>query len=60
LDFEKAYDKVNWDFLFLCLQNRGFGNKWLMRMHMVIEGGTVIVRINNQIGKYIKSYKGVR
>jgi hypothetical protein len=24
LDFEKAYDKVNWEFLFLCLQNRGF------------------------------------
>ncbi|KAL5655418.1 hypothetical protein ACJX0J_034737, partial [Zea mays] len=26
----KAYDKVNWDFLFLSLQNRGFGNKWMM------------------------------
>ncbi|KAL5665136.1 hypothetical protein ACJX0J_025244, partial [Zea mays] len=25
-----AYDKVNWDFLFLSLQNRGFGNKWMM------------------------------
>jgi hypothetical protein len=60
LDFEKAYDKVNWDFLFLSLQNRGFGNKWMMWMHMVVEGGTVSVKINNQIGKYIKSYKGVR
>jgi hypothetical protein len=60
LDFEKAYDKVNWDFLFLSLQNRGFGNKWMMWMHMVVEGGTVSVKKNNQIGKYIKSYKGVR
>jgi hypothetical protein len=60
LDFEKAYDKVNWDFLFLCLQNRGFGKKWLMWMHMVVEGGTVSVRINNQIGNYIRSAKGVR
>jgi hypothetical protein len=24
LDFEKAYDKVDWEFLFLCLHNRGF------------------------------------
>jgi hypothetical protein len=29
-------------------------------MHMVVEGGTVIVRINNQTGKYIRSAKGVR
>jgi hypothetical protein len=43
LDSEKAYDKVNWDFLFLSLQNRGFGNKWMMWMHMVVEGGTVSV-----------------
>jgi hypothetical protein len=35
--------KVNWDFLFLSLQNRGFGNKWLMWMHMVVEGGTFSV-----------------
>jgi hypothetical protein len=21
IDFEKAYDKVSWDFLFICLQN---------------------------------------
>jgi hypothetical protein len=41
LDFEKAYDTVNWDFLFLSLQSRGFGNKWMMWMHMVVEGGTV-------------------
>lgn len=27
---------------------------------MVVEGGTVIVRINNQTGKYIRSAKGVR
>jgi hypothetical protein len=28
LDFEKAYDKVNWDFLMECLRARGFDDKW--------------------------------
>jgi hypothetical protein len=28
LDFEKAYDKLNWDFLFDCLEQRGFCKKW--------------------------------
>jgi len=28
LDFEKAYDKLNWTFLFDCLKYRGFGEKW--------------------------------
>lgn len=28
LDFEKAYDKVNWDFLLDCHEKRGFNPKW--------------------------------
>jgi hypothetical protein len=57
LDFEKAYDKVNWEFLFLCLYNRGFCEKWLRWMHMVVEGGTVSVRINNQTGNTLEVLK---
>jgi hypothetical protein len=28
LDFEKAYDKVNWDFLIQCHKVRGFSDHW--------------------------------
>jgi hypothetical protein len=28
LDFEKAYDKVKWKFLFDCLHARGFCDQW--------------------------------
>jgi hypothetical protein len=60
IDFEKAYDKVKWKFLFECLAARGFSKKWCNWIEMVVFGGTVSVRLNNLIGPYIKSFKGVR
>jgi hypothetical protein len=60
IDFEKAYDKVNWDLLFTCLKARGFNETWCGWIKQVVQGGTVSVKINNKIGPYIKSYKGVR
>jgi hypothetical protein len=59
LDFKKAYDKVNWSFLFECLSARGFDDQWCRWLKKVVMGGTVSVKLNNLIGPYIKSYKGV-
>jgi hypothetical protein len=60
LDFEKAYDKVNWSLLFTCLKARGFSDMWYSWIQQVVAGGTVSVEVNNLIGPYIKSHKGVR
>jgi hypothetical protein len=60
LDFEKAYDKVKWKFLFECLSARGFSKKWCNWIEMMVSGGTVSVKLNNMISPYIKSFKGVR
>lgn len=60
LDFEKAYDKVNWSFLFQCLTTRGFCPPWCEWIRKVVSGGTVSVKLNNLLGSYIKSHKGVR
>jgi hypothetical protein len=60
LDFEKAYDKVCWDFLFAGLKIRGFNDKWCLWIKQVVTGGTVSVKINNMLGPYFVSHKGVR
>jgi len=60
LDFEKAYDKVCWDFLFNSLVMRNFSPKWCGWIKQVVMGGTVCVKINNVMGPYFVSHKGVR
>jgi len=60
LDFEKAYDKVKWSFLIHCLAARGFCPTWCEWIRKVVSGGTVSVKLNNLLGPYMKSHKGVR
>jgi hypothetical protein len=60
LDFEKAYDKVHWEFLIKCIKARGFGDLWCTWIKNVLQGGTVSVKLNDQIGPYFQSYKGVK
>lgn len=60
LDFEKAYDKVNWAFLFTYLEIRGFSSIWCEWIKRVVSGGTVCIKVNNSVGPYFVSHKGVR
>jgi hypothetical protein len=60
LDFEKAYDKLNWAFFFECLRQRGFWEKWCDWIKLVMSSSTVSVKMNNTVGKYFKSGRGVR
>ena len=39
---------------------RGFDKKWINWITQVVTGGTMSVKVNDKIGSYIKSYKGVR
>jgi retron-type reverse transcriptase len=60
LDFEKAFDKVNWDFLLDSQRAMGFGDFWCNKVEKILRNGTVSVKINNVTGPYFQSSKGVR
>lgn len=48
LDYEKAYGRVSWNFLFEGLENRGFGNTWTGCMKKIVQGGSVSVLLNGE------------
>jgi hypothetical protein len=60
LDFKKAYDKINWSFLFETLKQRGFCETWCKWIEKVVDSGTLSVKVNESMGSYFKSRKGVR
>jgi hypothetical protein len=60
LDFEKAYDKVDWDYLMKCISQKGFGEEWCAKINSILRNSTLCVKINNTRGKDFGSHRGVR
>jgi hypothetical protein len=60
VDFEKAYDKVNWNFLHNMMIRKEFGDKWCDWVLKTVKGGKVAIRANDVVGPYFRTHKGVR
>jgi hypothetical protein len=60
IDFEKAYDKVKWSFLQQTLRMKGFVPDWCDLISQFVQGGSVGVKVNNDIGHYFQTQKGLR
>jgi hypothetical protein len=60
LDFEKAYDRVNWDFLKEVLLRKGFNPGFVHRMMQLVCGGQTAISINGEVGPYFRNKQGVR
>ena len=58
LDFEKAYDKMKWPFLQQVLRIEGLP-KWCAWIDQVSKG-VVGVKVNDDLGHYFQTRKGVR
>ncbi|WVZ53042.1 hypothetical protein U9M48_004033 [Paspalum notatum var. saurae] len=59
IDFEKAYDKVKWPFLFQTLWMKGFSPKLISWVKSFIMGGSVAVNVNDDVGKFFQTKKGL-
>jgi hypothetical protein len=57
IDFEKAYDKVNWDFLQQSLRMKGFSDKRYNWINQFVCKGSVGVKVNENVGRYFQIKK---
>jgi hypothetical protein len=60
IDFEKAYDKVKWPFLQQTLRMKGFSGEWCALINSFISGGSVAIKVNDDVGKYFQTKKELR
>jgi hypothetical protein len=60
LDYEKAYDKVDREFLIKMMEQRGFSPSFLALIRSLLDKGSVEVRINDISSEYFEARRGVR
>jgi hypothetical protein len=60
IDFEKAYNKINWSFVQQTLRMKGFSPTWCRWITSFMEGGHVRIKINDQVGQNFQTKEGVR
>jgi hypothetical protein len=59
LYFEKAYDKIKWPFLQQALRIKGFSPMWCEWIQKVMSKGSVAMKVNDVVGRYFQTCKGV-
>lgn len=60
VDFEKAFDSVNWNFLNDCMIQMGFGPKWCSWILNCLSSASISVIINGSLYKEFMMERGLR
>ncbi|XP_071699700.1 uncharacterized protein [Rutidosis leptorrhynchoides] len=60
VDFEKAFDCIEWDFLFKTMQFMGFGLKWISFIRACLSSSSISVLINGSPTKEFSPGRGIR
>ncbi|MCO5583429.1 hypothetical protein L7F22_037340 [Adiantum nelumboides] len=58
VDFEKAYDKVEWDFILQSLQDMGLGKKFIKYVHVLLGNALakIATNVSDALGLLIKNH----
>jgi hypothetical protein len=59
LDFEKGYDRVNWDFLVEALGAKDFDAGAVHRLSQLVSGAQTAISINGEVGPLFRNKRGV-
>ncbi|WOH04087.1 hypothetical protein DCAR_0623493 [Daucus carota subsp. sativus] len=60
LDFEKAFDSVNWDFLLHLLRTLNFHDRWIRWIEVILKTSRISVLINGSPSKEFSPGRGLR
>lgn len=60
LDFEKAFDTINWEFMFKCLEKFNFGPSFIKWVRILYSDPNMVVKNNGFISKAIRLERGLR
>ncbi|GKF31355.1 cysteine-rich receptor-like protein kinase [Tanacetum coccineum] len=60
VDFEKAFDSVNWPFLLDTMRQMGFGSKWRSWISSCLSSASISVLVNGSPTKEFKLERGLR
>nr|GEW69545.1 RNA-directed DNA polymerase, eukaryota, reverse transcriptase zinc-binding domain protein [Tanacetum cinerariifolium] len=60
IDFEKAFDNVNWNFLLDTMSQMNFGTKWRNWISSCLSSSSVLVLVNGSVSKEFKMERGLR
>lgn len=60
LDFEKAYDRVNWTFLREVMMRMGFHTKWITQVMSLNENAAASIIVNGEVSKTFRLQRSVR
>lgn len=60
LDFDKAYDKINWGLLFLSFEKMGMAQEFIEMVKMLVQDVKAIIYVNGCMTKKITIERSVR
>ena len=60
LDYQKAFDSIEWDFIYMALENFGFGNAFINFVKMLYKNANNRIINNGWVSESFEISRGIR